>query len=458
MNLKIREKLKIKRGTSRASNNTYRQLTALFFLIVLSAMPSYASIIDSAIDSYGGLAADSPGVTLVDSPIRAGIKGFRHEIVNTTERSELASARVNREGTYWYGWSVHPASSPAIPTGQFTILTQLFMGNRNADDWPCGGGGHKISIRDSKMAYDLQRSATGGDTIKCDTYPLATFDEVKDKWVDFVMHVKWTINSDGFLYLWMRVGGDSGKWVQKINYTGRTRATTTNGNTEGPRFKMGAYVGNPYHGERVVYTDEYRLGDANSNFEEVAPRTSGSGAKTLIDENCSSLSNFTSIRGGIWGVNSNGQCTLTGAATSGTGPLYNILTHNTSISGDYTITVEGAAPQTTNTWDDFAIVFNYKDVNNYYFVVFNESNNSTTNGIFKVSNGTVTEIKDFSNTTAASSSLYQIKIVRAGSSIKVYRGTTLMGTVTDSTFTSGKVGFGAFNNNATFDSLKVINP
>ena len=36
-------------------------------------------------------------------------------------------------------------------------------------------------------------------------------------------------------------------------------------------WKMGVYVGDPGHGERSIYTDELRVGDANSSFAEVSP-------------------------------------------------------------------------------------------------------------------------------------------------------------------------------------------
>jgi hypothetical protein len=177
---------------------------------------------------------------------------------------------------------------------------------------------------------------------------------------------------------------------------------------------------------------------------------------TLIDDNCSSLTNFTKVSGGTWSVNSNGQCALTAAATSCTGPLCNLLTHNTSITGDFTLTADAGAAATSGSWDEFAIVFNYKDASNYYYVVFNESDSPTTNGIFKVQAGTNTEILDFgTNVTVPGTTLTQVKIERVGSTIKVHRG-GLMWNVTDSTFTGGKVGFATFNNNASFDNLKVI--
>ena len=37
-------------------------------------------------------------------------------------------------------------------------------------------------------------------------------------------------------------------------------------------WKIGLYVGDPGHGERLLYTDELRVGNANSSFEEVSPK------------------------------------------------------------------------------------------------------------------------------------------------------------------------------------------
>jgi hypothetical protein len=178
-------------------------------------------------------------------------------------------------------------------------------------------------------------------------------------------------------------------------------------------------------------------------------------SSALIDENCSTVSNFTTVSGGTWG-STNGQCALTAAATSCTGPLCNILTHNTNVSGDFTLTANASAVASSSIWDDVAIVFNYQDANNYYYAIFNESDDANTNALFKVQGGTVTQLADFGTTvTAPGTTLHSIRIERAGGNIQVYRGSISIGTASDSTFTSGKVGFASFNNNATFDNLKV---
>jgi hypothetical protein len=432
----------------------WRFAISTFFSVCFLSIVTNAAIIRSSTESINMQHSTDGGTnTLTSSMRRAGTNGFKHEIVNGGKRAEFEDARVSLGGTYWYGWSFYHPSSPGVASGGWTIINQWFIGNRPSTDWPCGGAGHKLGVENQgagyKLKFDMQYSTSGGSAITCTKYDLATFDEIKDKWVDVVMQAKWTANTDGFIKLWIRIGGDSGTWVQKINYTGRSQAD----GSYGPYFKWGAYTETIANGPRVVYTDEYRLGDSNSNFNEVAPGTTAP-STTVIDDTCSSLSNYTVALGGTW-ASTNGQCALTNAASVSTG-IGNLLLHNTSVpSGDFTLTANGSAPATSNTWDDFAIIFNYQNSTNYYYAHFSESNSTTANGLFRVLNGTHTQIADFTATTTAGTTLHSIKVEKIGSTIKVYKGTTLMGQATDSNFTGGKVGFGTTNNNANFDNLKV---
>jgi hypothetical protein len=369
-------------------------------------------------------------------------------------------------GTYWYGWSFMHPSSPGVPSGGWTILSQWFVGGRDASSWPCGGAGHKVGIENKSGGYnlkfDLQYSTNGGSDITCKPFNLASWDDVKDKWVDVVVHAKWTANTDGFVKLWIRIGGDSGTWVQKVDYKGRSQA---NGN-EGPYFKFGAYTDKK--GPRIVYTDEFQEHGSQSSFEDVAPGQAGGPStptptpsttgQTLINEtfpDAGSVSDFITS-GGTWKV-SNGLYQLTAASTC-SGPLCNRAVHNTNVSGDFTLTAQVSAVSSSAIWDDAAVIFGYQDANNYYYVSFNESNDPNTNGLFKVVGGTKTQLTDFAATTASGSTLHNIRIERVGSGIKVYRDGTMVGTGNDSTYTNGKVGVGTYNNNANFDNLKVIKP
>lgn len=180
-----------------------------------------------------------------------------------------------------------------------------------------------------------------------------------------------------------------------------------------------------------------------------------SGSTSLINEQfTSSASNFAVVRGGSWAV-SGGKYVLSAAATTGTGNG-NISVQNTNVSGVFTLTADASSANTTSLFDDFSIIFNYTDANNYYYASFNEGNDANTSGIFKISGGTVTELADITSLITGGTT-YAIKVVKNGSSITVLRNGVQVATATDATFSSGKVGFGTKNNDASFDNL-VVNP
>lgn len=175
---------------------------------------------------------------------------------------------------------------------------------------------------------------------------------------------------------------------------------------------------------------------------------------TLISENFTvSASNFSVVRGGTWTVTS-GTYRLTNPDNSLSVGNGNISVHNTNVAGDFVLTADGSVASTSNAFNDFSILFGYQDTNNYYFASFNESNDANTSGIFRVSGGTQTQIADITNLITPGTT-YAVKIERAGDLIKVYRNSVLLASATDSTFTSGKVGFGSRNDACTFDNLIV---
>jgi hypothetical protein len=265
-------------------------------LIALSmATDSQAKILKAATDSLEGtqLSTQDGRISLVETPRRAGTHAFKHVITNSTERAEIGKlsppGRADSNVPYWYGWSFMHMSEPAIPNGKFTIVMQMYQGHRDAGLWPCGGGGHKISVVNRELQYHLQY---GTGSIKCNRYTLATFDQIKDKWVDVVLNVVWSTGGNGYFKLWLRIGGDSGTWEQKIDYKGATIASG-----EAPYTKIGPYVGNPKNGERLVYTDEFRWADASSTFEDVAPggKSTGPPAASTFNLNLAAGWNLISL-------------------------------------------------------------------------------------------------------------------------------------------------------------------
>ena len=78
------------------------------------------------------------------------------------------------------------------------------------------------------------------------------------KWVQWVLHAKWSKGSDGFLVLYCN--GSKLLDIKGANWLDLPI---------GPYFKAGIYTGDP-RGARTVYVDDFVEGDANSSYEEMA--------------------------------------------------------------------------------------------------------------------------------------------------------------------------------------------
>ncbi|MES1021692.1 heparin lyase I family protein [Gloeocapsa sp. BRSZ] len=199
----------------------------------------------------------------------AGRQAFFHWVARCGERSELAMKRTVIGNTYWYGWSIYIPSDWQDTSQGYDIINQwAIYPTRINMKKGCGAAGSYIARSKNMFTFMLQRQGDK-DEVVCTKYPLAKVAEMRGKWVDFVMHVKWTGDKDGFLKLWMK--SSSEPYQLKVNYTG---STYWNHAKSGPYFKMGLYKGDPNFAgpaPRYLYTAQYRLGDDNSNFQAVAP-------------------------------------------------------------------------------------------------------------------------------------------------------------------------------------------
>lgn len=202
---------------------------------------------------------------------RGGNVCFEHWIDQQGERSELATMRTEIGGEYWYGWSMQ-LPKDFDPKGHQTIVMQLatYPSPRNGK-FPCKANGPFMHITaEGKLVFHLQHAGEGGVDSVCDEFLIhPDITKTQGQWLDFVMHAKWTGDKTGFLKFWVKQHDNH--YEQKIAYGGRT---WWNDEDKGPYFKMGAYTGDPKWGgpESIrVLTDEFRLGDAASSFEEVAP-------------------------------------------------------------------------------------------------------------------------------------------------------------------------------------------
>lgn len=247
--------------------------------LVAIVVPGQAGIIESKTDELepfdkGEGSLDGGSLSEVTSPTRAGGKAFRHYIPTSGKRSELSFSRTKIGETYWLGWSLYFPEN-FNPERRTNIVSQWasYPSPRNGK-FACGGNGHKLTANGNNFEYDLQFQPN-----ECKEFDLGSVP--KGEWVDFVQHAKWTGNNDGFLKLWI-----NGKLV--LDYKG---PTWYNDEGEGLYFKMGAYKGHPGEGaDFELFTDEYRLGDANSSMQEVSPGSTSSQQSSSSSSPASSAS------------------------------------------------------------------------------------------------------------------------------------------------------------------------
>lgn len=169
-------------------------------------------------------------------PVRSGQKAFHHVVNRCGERSEFRMKKTKIGETYWYGWSMYIPSDWGNSDPGFDILSQwaTYPTKRNGK-FSCGANGSYITRNGNNVVFKFQHKGDDED-IQCDRYNLAKISDIRGKWMDFVMQVKWTGNKDGFLKLWTRTG--DGEYSQEVDYQGRTY---WNDEGEGPNFKMGLY-------------------------------------------------------------------------------------------------------------------------------------------------------------------------------------------------------------------------
>lgn len=210
-----------------------------------------------------------------ESPRRAGKYAMAHDISNCDERSEVEAPGTLAVGkTYWIGWSFFAPKGffKPGPSGKDGTLIQQ-MGNVGA--WKdkhagnlltgCDGpAGSTLGINPSgqsfnyNLRYFKNRDGQGRDVFACKHFSMPGG---TDRWHDFVMQL--TLSStpgQGAMRLWK----DGTAFVDE-------QVPLMRPGDERFAWKMGAYTGNPGNGERLVYTDELRVGDERASLADVSP-------------------------------------------------------------------------------------------------------------------------------------------------------------------------------------------
>jgi hypothetical protein len=169
---------------------------------------------------------------------------------------------------YWYGWSMYLKSPWPVDPLHWELLSQFHCNPDKEDEHPNPAlsitikpGSNRFTISSKSDSNKVSTLATVSSR-SWDGGPVST-----DGWIDWVVNVKWSHSSDGFLKVWR-----DGKLM--VEYKGPNLY-----NDElGPYFKMGIYKANwvraaphPSVKTRLAYFDEYKKAGANGSYDMVAP-------------------------------------------------------------------------------------------------------------------------------------------------------------------------------------------
>ncbi|HEY4478896.1 MAG TPA: InlB B-repeat-containing protein, partial [Candidatus Paceibacterota bacterium] len=192
--------------------------------------------------------------------------------------------------------------------------------------------------------------------------------------------------------------------------------------------------------------------------------------------NIGTASNWTTF-GGTWTLGSDGIYRLTRPVLREGDGNGNIAANDTLIPNEFTLTTNAMVVATSHEWNDFSVVFGFKDINNYYYVSFNEYDDENTNGIFKVSGGVNSELFnigkagsenayfDFDDNaeeklyegpgSISAGVTYRVKIERKGTGLEVFLNEVSVANIQIPESLAGKVGYGTRNDSANFSNLRV---
>jgi hypothetical protein len=233
-----------------------------------------------------------------------------------------------------------------------------------------------------------------------------------------------------------------------VDVPGVARSTTVTGLTNGVAYRF-----------TVTASNRLGAGTPSAVSDAVTPTAAADvGGTVLVREDfAASTGSMETVAGGTWGVSS-GRYVLSDPADDGVEvPNANLAVAGPAVTGDFTLTALGSATATDSPFNDFSVVFGYRDPANYWFASFSEGNDPNTSGIFRVEGGNRRELADITSPIVAGA-VYPVRVERRGSAVRIFRSGEQVVAVTDAASTDGRVGFGSRNDGGTFDELVVTGP
>lgn len=212
--------------------------------------------------------ANSNSITRSTSPVRSGSYSGKFVInksdglVAGSTRAEITPLSPEKSNAErWYGLSVY------LPTSHITDPCEESLFQLH------GGATVPLAMITGNGRWTLVlKNKTGITRADLGAYE-------KGAWTDWVVHVKYSSQSDGLLEVWK-----NGSLVFRRNNAPNTHDGTL------PFFKFGVYKWGWRQGEqsttqqRIVYYDNVKVGNANSSYAEVAPGSNSAPAPAPAPE------------------------------------------------------------------------------------------------------------------------------------------------------------------------------
>ncbi len=220
-------------------------------------------------------------------------------------RCELASREAGHfewGKEYWVGFSFN---IPYVEKNALNVYHQHHSAlSKTGLEENCQYTGNGFTIRrrgktdKSEMVVSIRPAKSlnvGGGNAASGTEDVYSWPLKLNKWEDFVLNFRYSDKNDGFFKIWhngkliVDQSGGSNVTLRDSVYDldhPRQRSTGKCGNLIKRKYTQtaGIYAGYEFGG--AVYYDEYRVGDANSSYEEVAP-ASGRSVSNFVSKGAS---------------------------------------------------------------------------------------------------------------------------------------------------------------------------
>lgn len=201
--------------------------------------------------------AQKDSLSIVTEPVLAGKYAAKTLLrasdpeVNGGQRAEFSDGKrgtpIEMEKDYWYGLSIFIPEDFSAPTKSDAVLFQWHT--------QAGGPSPVLALRAKGGELIITTNATEKKRT------LAKLPLVKDKWTDWVVHVRWSAEKKGFWTI----------WKDGVEVVKETDIITQYPEALGPYAKFGQYHSVGEVAQNVVYFDEYRVAGPEGSFEAVSP-------------------------------------------------------------------------------------------------------------------------------------------------------------------------------------------